>query len=136
MVGPTLNNIHATIESMTWNPHHRSNMQAGSTFYRQQAESANGEQCACGEISTRSSDATILVACAPPLVLDKSVSGPCLIKKGNLSTTGTRDQHAPLRKHHLSVQARSSFCELSSATFKKLGLYFFSRPKNEPFSAL
>ena len=81
MVGPTRDNIHATVGSMTWNPHHRSNTQAGSIFYQQQVESANAEQCAYGDISTRSCDATILVACTSPLVSDKSVSEPCVMKK-------------------------------------------------------
>ena len=37
------------------------------------------------EIPTRSSDATILVACASPLVSDKSVSEPCLVKQEKTS---------------------------------------------------
>ena len=44
-------------------------------------------------------------------------------------------QHATSRKRHLSVQARSSFCELSSTTFHSFGSGFFST-KVEPFSAL
>ena len=39
MVGPTRDNIHATVGSMTWNPHHWANAQAGSIFYRQQVQS-------------------------------------------------------------------------------------------------
>ena len=46
MVGPTRDNIHATVGSMTWNPYQRSNTQADSIFYRQQAESSNAEQWA------------------------------------------------------------------------------------------
>ena len=42
------------------------NTQAGSIFYRQQVESANAEQYAYQNISTSASDATTLVASAPP----------------------------------------------------------------------
>ena len=55
-------------------------------------DNANAEQCAYGQISTRSFDATILVACASPLVSDKSVSEPCLIKKRENTYHGTTVQ--------------------------------------------
>ena len=38
-----------------------------SSIDSKQVESVNAEQCAYRKISTRSSDATTLVACAPPL---------------------------------------------------------------------
>ena len=44
---------------------------------------ANADQCVYREISARSSDATILVACAPPLVSDKNVSEAFLIQQEN-----------------------------------------------------
>ena len=74
MVGPTRNNIHATVGSITWDPHHRSNTQAGSIFYRQQVESASAEQCAYRKVSTTSLNATILVflRVPPPLFLTKA----------------------------------------------------------------
>ena len=70
----------------------------------------------------------------PPLRRTKA-SQNLPIEKDNLSTTGTRDHHAPLIKRHLCVQNRSSFCELSS-TISKFWVLFFSRPEIEPFSAL
>ena len=51
MVGPTRDNIHATVGSTTWNPHRRSNTHAGSIFFQQQVESAIAEQCAFRKIS-------------------------------------------------------------------------------------
>jgi len=68
------------------------NTLAGSISYRH-IESANAERCDYGEISMRSSDATILDACASPLVSDTGVPEPCLITKDKLKTTGTRGQH-------------------------------------------
>ena len=59
--------IHETVGSIAWIPHHRSNTQAGSIFCRQEVQSANAEQCTYRKISTRFSDATILVVSAPPL---------------------------------------------------------------------
>ena len=49
------------------------NTQAGPIFYGRQVESANAEQCAYRMISTRSFKA-IVIACAPPVASDKSVS--------------------------------------------------------------
>ena len=97
MVGPTRDNIHATVGSITWNPRHRSNTQAGSIFYRQQVESANAEQGAYRKIST--SDVTTLVACAPSFVSGKRLRERCLVEKENLSK-GMRDLHAPLWKRN------------------------------------
>ena len=58
----------------------------------------------------------------PPLFQTKASQNLPSLKKEKLCTTDTRDQRAPLRKRQLSVQARSSFCELSSlTTFQSLG---------------
>ena len=93
---------------------------------------ANAEQCAHRKISTRSFDATILVACAPPLVSDKSVSEPCSIKKGKFCT-GVRDLNAPWRKHLISVHAQKHFRWVFVNYISKFGV-ISSRPKIEPFS--
>ena len=54
------------------------------------------DQYAYRTISTKSSDATTLVACAPsPSCFGKNVSEPCLILEERLCT-GVRDLHAPL----------------------------------------
>ena len=128
MVGTTLNNIHATVGSITitWNPHHRSvESPAGSIFYRQQVENAKAEQYANRKISTRSSEATTLVACAPlPFCFGQKRLKTLPHYKRQIMS-GMRDLHAPIRKHHLSVQDQSKYCEFLSTTFELLGLIFF-----------
>ena len=50
--------------------------------------------------------------------------------------TGMRDLHTPLRKRHLNVQARSSFCELSSTTFHFFFFFLFSAKDWTVFSLI
>ena len=91
-------------------------------LYKQMSpvECATVEQCAYRMISTRSSNVTILVACAPPLVSDQNVSQPCLIKKEKFYT-GIRDLHAPLRN-----AIRIILCKLWSSIIRSLRAYFSS----------
>ena len=112
-----------------------SNTQAGSIFYRQQVESANAEQYAYQNISTSASDATTLVASAPP---------PFFFGQKRLRTlphykrlcTGMRDLHTSSRKHRLSVQAQYLLWAFVNCV-SNFGVVFFARrPKIEPSSAL
>ena len=86
----------------------RSNTQAVCILYREPVESANAEKCAYRKISTRSSDATTLVACAfPPFCFGSKLLRTLPNDKREIMyCTGMDYLHAPLRKHCLSVHAK------------------------------
>ena len=113
MVGPTRNNIHARVGSITWIPHHRSNSQAGSIFYRrQQVKSASAEQYPYRKFSTRSSDATIHVGCpSPPMFRTRASQNLASLKNWN------------------NVPVWRICIPLSKTPFKRPGSEYFSRPK-------
>ena len=96
--GPTRDNIHATVGSITWNLHHQ-----------KQVESANAEQCAYQKISTRSSDATVLDACAPP---------PWFRTKASQNL-------ASLYERKNKYRYEGSTCPLTKTPFKRPGSKYF-----------
>ena len=127
MVGTTRNNIHATVGSITWNPHHRW-VEYPSSFHLLSTTSGECKRramCLSKDLNEIFGHHHSRCVWPPSLGLDKSVSEPCLIVKQRLCT-GTRDLHAPLGKRHLSVQTQRIFWKFSPTTFQSLGSYFFS----------
>ena len=133
MVGPTRDNIHATVGSTTWNPHRRSNTHAGSIFFQQQVESAIAEQCAFRKISRgHPTPPFSLRLPLPPLFRTKASQNLLSLKLEIMY--GYEGCTCPLKETPFKRPSSKVFF-VSFRIFQRFGLIFLGQ-NIEPFSAI